>query len=120
MSLASRPGGRQRPDVAVRLYLDTAASQPSGGWPPPSAAEVAQHLALGRVFRTVPYHGHPVRNHAKLVIVDHRFVLVTSAKFSYTAAHKNIEFGVKLNNPALAESVERELRNVEGVLYEKV
>ncbi len=46
--------------------------------------------------------------------------LVASANFSYSAAYRNIEFGIKLDNPALAESVERELRNVEGVLYEQV
>lgn len=109
----------QRPAVSVRLYIDTEAAKPNGGWHPPSAAQIAQQLKPGRVFRTVEYEGHPVRNHAKIVVVDHRFVLVTSANFSYSAAYRNIEFGIKLDNAGLAESAERELRNVEGVLYER-
>ena len=86
----------------------------------PAPLRFAQQLKPGRVFRTVKYQGHLVRNHAKLVIVDHRFVLVTNANFSYSAAYHNIEFGIKLDNPSLAESVERELRSVEDFLYERV
>ena len=110
----------RRPGVAVRLYVDTGAAEPSGGWQPPSTEDVARHLAPARVFRTTTYDGRLVVNHAKLVVVDSRFVLVTSANFSYRAAYTNVEFGVRIDNGSLAESVERELRATEGVLYEPV
>lgn len=109
-----------RPSVSVRIYLDTGAAQPKHGWRPPSTVEVAQALAPARVFRTTAYEGHLVVNHAKVVVVDSRFVLVTSANFSHSAAYRNVEFGVTIDSGALAESVERELRRVEGVLYERV
>lgn len=110
----------RRPAVSVRLYVDTAAAQPQGAWHSPSTEEVARHLLPARVFRTKAYEGKLVVSHAKLVVVDSRFVLVTSANFSHSAAYTNVEFGVKIDDGSLAESIERELRAVEGVLYERV
>jgi phosphatidylserine/phosphatidylglycerophosphate/cardiolipin synthase-like enzyme len=52
--------------------------------------------------------------------VDHRFLLVTSANFSWSAEQGNVEFGVLIDNPNLAEAVERELRDAEDALYERV
>lgn len=103
-----------RPQVRVRLYLD------AGVATSPTPAEVAQHLAPAQVMRTMSYAGSPVVNHAKLLVLDSRFVVVTSANFSHAAAYKNVEFGVKIDNGALAESIERELSRLEGVLYERV
>ena len=65
------------------------------------------------VLRTRPFDGHPVRNHAKFLAIDHRFLLVTSANFSWSAEYDNVEFGVLIDNRNLAESVEREMRDVE-------
>lgn len=72
------------------------------------------------MFRTKAFDGGQVRNHAKFVAVDHRFLLVTSANFSWSAEHGNIEFGVLIDNPNLTGTVERELPSVEDVLYERV
>jgi phosphatidylserine/phosphatidylglycerophosphate/cardiolipin synthase-like enzyme len=72
------------------------------------------------VLRTKAFDGVTVRNHAKLLVVDHRFLLVTSANFSWSAEHGNVEFGVVIDNPNLADRVERELRRVENLLYEPV
>jgi phosphatidylserine/phosphatidylglycerophosphate/cardiolipin synthase-like enzyme len=54
------------------------------------------------------------------LVVDHRFLLVTSANFSWSAENGNIEFGVLHNNRNLAESVEREMRHAEDALFEMV
>ncbi len=43
--------------------------------------------------------------HAKCVVVDRRFVLVTSANFSFTAQERNVEVGVALDDPRLARRI---------------
>jgi hypothetical protein len=45
---------------------------------------------------------------------------VTSANFSWSAENSNVEFGVMIDNANLTETVEREMREVEGILYERV
>jgi phosphatidylserine/phosphatidylglycerophosphate/cardiolipin synthase-like enzyme len=45
---------------------------------------------------------------------------VTSANFSWSAEHGNIEFGVFIDNPNLTEAVEHELLRVADVLSERV
>ncbi len=106
-----------RPGVSVRVYLDThAADRQSHNWSP-TTAEVAAHLHPGVVYRTTAFDGEYVRNHAKLLVIDHRFLLVSSANFSRSAEHRNVEFGVFLDNPALAEAVERQLFAVQDELY---
>ena len=54
------------------------------------------------------------------LVIDHRFLLVTSANFSWSAENGNIEFGVLHDNRNLADSVEREIRNAEDTLFERV
>ena len=109
-----------RPEIAVRVYLDTAAADRVSRTGSPTTAEVASHLRGGTVLRTKAFDGAPVRNHAKFLAVDHRFLLVTSANFSWSAEHGNIEFGVFIDNRNLTESVERELSQAEDLLYERV
>ncbi|WP_280265622.1 DISARM system phospholipase D-like protein DrmC [Nocardia wallacei] len=109
-----------RPGVTVKVYLDTnAADAQPNSWSP-TTAEVAAHLQPAVVYRTTVYDGAYVRNHAKLLAIDHRFLLVTSANFSHSAEHHNIEFGLYVDNPNLAEAVERQLFAVEDMLYERV
>lgn len=107
----------RRPEVTLKVYVDTRAAGSPGS---PSPDEVAAHLSPGRVFRTKRFDGHQVRNHAKFLSIDHRFLLVTSANFSWTAENANLEFGVLLDNPNLAEAVEQELREAEPSVFEKV
>lgn len=110
----------QRPEITMRLYLDArAADHDPKPWSP-TTSEVAVHLKPGAVFRTTEFDGGYVRNHAKFLAVDHRFLLVTSANFSWSAEHGNIEFGVFIDNPNLTEAVEREMRRAEDSLYERV
>jgi phosphatidylserine/phosphatidylglycerophosphate/cardiolipin synthase-like enzyme len=109
-----------RPGVAVRVYLDArAADQQPAAWSP-TTAQVAAHMKPGTVLRTKNFDGGYVRNHAKFLIIDHRFLLVTSANFSRSAEHENVEFGVYLDNPNLAEAVERQLREIEDLVYEPI
>lgn len=92
-----------RPGVTVRVYLDTrAAHSPAASWSP-TTEQVASHMSPGTVFRTKTFDGGYVRNHAKFVVIDHRFLLVSSANFSHSAEHENVEFGLYLDNPNLAE-----------------
>jgi PLD-like domain len=111
---------RRPQPVRVRVYVDTQAAEPEAQWRPPTPEEIALWLRPAAVFRTIEFDGQLVRNHAKFLVIDHRFLLVTSANFSRSAEFNNIEFGVKIDNPNLAESVEREICGVEEVLYERV
>ncbi|MFI6457188.1 DISARM system phospholipase D-like protein DrmC [Streptosporangium amethystogenes] len=108
----------QRPEIGLRVYLDTRAADLSAGRGP-STTQVAAHLAPGIVLRTKEFDGAYVRNHAKFIIVDHRFLLTTSANFSWSAEHGNVEFGVLIDNRSLAETVERELLRAEEHLFER-
>ncbi|MGW1773326.1 DISARM system phospholipase D-like protein DrmC [Streptomyces sp. NPDC002104] len=110
----------QRPGVSVRVYMDTRAAGGSGQHRSPTSAEVAEHLKPAEVWRTQDFDGTYVRNHAKFLAIDHHLLLVTSANFSWSAENNNIEFGVLIDNPNLTETVERELRDVAGTLYERV
>jgi phosphatidylserine/phosphatidylglycerophosphate/cardiolipin synthase-like enzyme len=108
----------RRPGVGLRVYLDADAA--ASGSRTPTVEEVAAHLHPGIVLRTKHFDGTKVRNHAKFVVVDHRFVLVTSANLSWSAEYGNIELGIRTDDAPLAESIERELFDVEDRLYERV
>ncbi|KUN40375.1 DISARM system phospholipase D-like protein DrmC [Streptomyces sp. MB22_4] len=110
----------QRDGVAVRVYMDTRAADGSGQHWSPTTSEVAEHLAPAEVWRTKEFDGGYVRNHAKFLAIDHHLLLVTSANFSWSAENNNVEFGVLIDNPNLTEAVERELREAEDSLYERV
>jgi hypothetical protein len=109
-----------RPEIALRVYVDThAADVEPNGWTP-TTTQLAAHLHPAIVLRTKSFDGGYVRNHAKFLAVDHRFLLVTSANFSWSAEQGNVELGILIDNPNLTEAVERELRNAEDALYEQV
>ncbi|MEV7124036.1 DISARM system phospholipase D-like protein DrmC [Kitasatospora griseola] len=109
----------QRSEVDVRVYLDTKAADGNGHHWSPTTTEVATHLAPASVWRTKPFDATYVRNHAKFLAVDHHLLLVTSANFSWSAENNNVEFGVLIDDPNLTETVERELWEAEGTLYEQ-
>ncbi|MFC5379326.1 DISARM system phospholipase D-like protein DrmC [Aquipuribacter nitratireducens] len=106
-----------RPEIDLRVYVDARASDGSSG---PSSSEISKNLRPGVVLQTRPFEGKAVRNHAKLVCVDHRFLVVTSANFSWSAEYGNVELGITIDNPGIAASVERELRRAEERLYKVV
>jgi len=130
----------RRPGVSVRLYLDTQAAdgpfhRPEGrrGYREQnhdrgsssrlSTGEIAQRLRGAVVMRTrAPKDddGRAVTSHAKFLSIDHRFLLVGSANFSYSAEERNVELGLRLDDPALAHSVEKQMRDLEQTVYERV
>ena len=110
----------QRPEITMRIYLDTnAADERQRPWSP-TTAEVAAHLRPAIVLRTKWFDGRPTRNHSKFISIDHRFLLVTSANFSWSAENGNLELGVLIDNPNLAQAVEHEMHEVEDFLFERV
>ena len=126
----------QRPGVSVRLYLDTqAADGPfhriearrweqgrfQKGGSGLDTGEIARRLRGAVVMRTrAPEDGGcAVTSHAKLLSIDHRFLLVGSANFSYSAEERNVELGLRLDDPALAHSVEKQMRDLEETVYER-
>ncbi|NUS43306.1 MAG: phospholipase [Mycobacteriaceae bacterium] len=109
-----------RPAVHVKVYVDARAADGTANVWSPTTDEIARHLVPGVVFRTTIYGGKYVTNHAKFVAIDHRILLTTSANFSHSAEHHNVEFGLVVDNPTLTEAVELQMRSNEDVLYERV
>ena len=60
----------------------------------------------------------PVRNHEKSLAIDHRFMLVAIADFSWSTKKRNAEFGVLIDGRNLAEGAEDRLRRVEDLLFD--
>ena len=129
----------RRPGVSVRLYLDTQAADgpfhrpegrrgyweqnhDRGGSSRLKTGEIARKLRGAVVMRTrAPKDdGRAVTSHAKFLSIDHRFLLVGSANFSYSAEERNVELGLRLDDPALAYSVEKQMRDLEETVYEPV
>jgi phosphatidylserine/phosphatidylglycerophosphate/cardiolipin synthase-like enzyme len=110
-----------RPEVAVRIYVDTnAADRHPENWSP-ITTQIAAELHGAVVLRTkTTGPGDPPRNHAKFIAVDHQFLLVTSANFSRSAEQFNIELGLRIDDPILTQSVESQMRSLEAQLYERV
>jgi hypothetical protein len=111
----------RRSEITMKVYMDTNAAD--GGRrraSSPTTDEVAVHLNPAIVLRTKSFDGRQIRNHSKFISIDHRFLLVTSANFSWSAENANLEFGLLVDNPNLAESAERELRDAEDMVFERV
>jgi phosphatidylserine/phosphatidylglycerophosphate/cardiolipin synthase-like enzyme len=104
----------------VRVYVDAVAADVGAPSWSPTTAELAKHLHPAAVLRTKEFDGSRVRNHAKFLAIDHRFLLVTSANFSWSAEYGNVELGVLIDDRQLVEAVERQMREVEDALYEVV
>lgn len=109
-----------RPETALRVYVDTGAADHGSKPSTPTTSEVAAHLHPGIVLRTGQFDGASVRNHAKFLAIDHRFLLVTSANFSWSAEHGNAELGILADNANLVQAIESQMRRVEESLYERV
>jgi hypothetical protein len=111
----------QRPEIMMKIYIDTDAADAGPRRPgSPTTNEVTAHLNPALILRTKRFDGRQVRNHSKFLSIDHRFLLVTSANFSWSAENANLEFGVLIDNPNLAEAIECELREAEDYIFERV
>lgn len=103
-------GAAEQPGVVVTVYVDGDKAD---------ASRVKARLPGATVYRSaVLSDGKHVVSHAKFVIIDHALLLLTSANFSFSAEKRNIEFGLRIHDPALAESVEATMASKHGSLYE--
>lgn len=109
-----------RPEVSVRIYVDTAAADAEPKSWSPTTEQIAAELPGAVVLRTTSYDGRPVRNHAKFIAVDHQYLIVTSANFSKSAEQYNVELGMQIDDPLPTQAVERQMRAVEFHNYETV
>ncbi len=100
----------EQPGVVVTVYVDGNKAD---------AVKVKAQLPQATVYRssTLP-DGRQIVSHAKFVIIDHALLLLTSANFSFSAENRNIELGLHIHDPALAESIETTMASKHGTLYE--
>ena len=103
-----------RPGVAVTVYVDAKACAKRN----PQA--IAEQLPGARVLASATLDGRHVRSHAKIVCVDHRFLVVSSANLSASGGLYNVELGLRVDDPALAQLVEAQLYDIEKDCYELV
>ena len=111
----------ERAEVSVSIYMDAgAADRDPKPWSPTSA-QVAVEMPGAVVLRTRRgQDGAAARNHAKFVAVDGQILIVTSANLSASAEERNIELGLRLEDPVLTGAVESRMRELEPLLYERV
>ena len=102
----------ERPGVQVTVYVDGDKAD---------AVAVKGQMPSASIYSsgTLP-DGKQITSHAKFIIIDHSMMLITSANFSYSAENTNVEFGLRVDDPTLAESVEEQMFDKRGVLYELV
>ena len=104
--------GIEQPGVVVTVYVDADKAD---------ADKVKAQLPRATIYRSaVLPDGKQVVSHAKFIVIDHAMVLLTSANFSFSAENRNVEFGLRIHDPALAESVESTMTSKHGSLYELV
>ena len=48
-----------------------------------------------------------------------RFVIVTSANFSWSAENHNVEYGVRIDDAGLAQSIESQLSKAQTIIYDR-
>jgi len=102
----------ETPGVVVTVYVDADAAD---------TEMVKAQLPRAVVYKsgTLP-NGQRLVSHAKFVIIDHELLLLTSANFSWSAENRNVEFGLLVQDSALASSVEATMTGQHGLLYETV
>jgi phosphatidylserine/phosphatidylglycerophosphate/cardiolipin synthase-like enzyme len=100
-----------RPGVAVTVYVDAKACAKR------TPQAIAAQLPGARVLASKSLNGYYVRSHAKIVCVDHRFLVVSSANLSASGELYNVELGLRVDDPALSQLIEQQLIDVEQDLY---
>lgn len=104
--------GSERPGVTVTVYVDGDKAD---------ATKVKSQLPKATVYRSAELPGGKrVVSHAKFTVIDHEVLLLTSANFSFSAEHRNVEFGLLVRDSALAASVESTMASKHGSLYELI
>jgi phosphatidylserine/phosphatidylglycerophosphate/cardiolipin synthase-like enzyme len=103
-----------RPGVAVTVYVDAKACAKR------TPQAIATQLPSARVLASTTLDGRHVRSHAKIVCVDHRFLVVSSANLSASGELYNVELGLRVDDPALSQLVEAQLSDIEKDCYDLV
>lgn len=99
-----------QPGVVVTVYVDGSKAD---------TTKIKAQLPSATVYRSAALpDGKQVVSHAKFIVIDHAMLLLTSANFSFSAENRNIEFGLRIHDSALAESVETTMTSKQGSLYE--
>jgi phosphatidylserine/phosphatidylglycerophosphate/cardiolipin synthase-like enzyme len=99
----------QQPGVVVTVYVDGDMAD---------VDKIKAQLQPATVYRSaVLPSGKQAVSHAKFIIIDHAVLLLTSANFSFSAENRNIELGLRIQDPALAGSVESTMSSKHGSLY---
>nr|WP_234416024.1 phospholipase D-like domain-containing protein [Actinomyces sp. Z3] len=114
--------------VAVLRAIEGALAHPTSVTPVwtvpggPGAFGVTGHLTglIHELVTRAGEDGKRPRNHAKFVVVDHQIVVVTSANMSRSAEERNVELGLRLDEPLLARAIEDQMRALEPHVYERV
>jgi phosphatidylserine/phosphatidylglycerophosphate/cardiolipin synthase-like enzyme len=102
VNLPSRTGLDEDEQREVARYLDTFARE---HWPEDLPLPALYYDPEGRKL------GHARTSlHAKCVVVDERWAFITSANFTEAAQERNIEAGVLLDHPELAEALAARFR----------
>ncbi len=108
---------RLRPKIGVDLYVNLSSETGSDEEEDADAARFRDSFARNQWPKDVPlpaiYYDPETRRlgtkrsalHAKCVVVDRRWAFVTSANFTAAAQERNIEAGVLLDHPRLAEAL---------------
>ena len=121
---AAMTGVSSRPEVSVRLYMDADVADQGLGPQPHALSTLQAARRLERAVVLCPAvddKGRRVRNHAKFLVVDHQILVVTSANLSLSAEERNVELGLRIDDPLLARAVEDQMRALEDVgIYERV
>jgi phosphatidylserine/phosphatidylglycerophosphate/cardiolipin synthase-like enzyme len=107
----------QYPKLDVRMFLDVARKQSDTSSADALIARFVQQfktsqwpngMPLPNVYccgRPISQNGKPGSLHAKCIVVDGKHVFVSSANFTEAAQERNIEVGLLIQSPALAERV---------------
>lgn len=102
----------EEPGVIVTIYVDGTKA---------NAAGVKAQIPRATLYRSAALNnGKQVVSHAKFVVIDHAVLLLTSANFSYSAENNNVELGLRIEDSALATSIETTMTRQHGSLYELV
>lgn len=98
-------------NVHVTIYVDGAVGDPSS---------VQRRLPRATVFGSGKNTGgHHIKSHAKFISVDHQEIYITSANLSRSAERFNVELGLRVKDSVLVESVEKEMRDLQRVVYQR-
>lgn len=100
----------EQPGVIVTVYVDGDKAD---------GLAVKTRLPKATIYQSAELpNGKRVVSHAKFIIIDHEILLITSANFSFSAETRNVEFGLLVQDSALADSVESTMTSKHGTLYE--